>query len=202
MCIGQPDRLNSLTLLHTPTWFSDAFIALFGYTCYILTQCGIYFSTFLFIQATITLIVKLYKTISIKYNLKQNITIISSKAHGFFNILRAEIVNDLNDTHHHKPKLALKISKSSPMPHLNDNPLDDFSNSDDQTNHNTTPTGITTPPTFYTTRRRNFNKMARFKLLPKRKQDYSLDNTPANNDNDSPVKVYSETKFPFSPPSF
>ena len=67
---GLHDKLLNLTPLFTPTWFSDAFIALFGYPCYILTQCGIYFSTFLFVQATVTLIVKLYKTISIKYNLK------------------------------------------------------------------------------------------------------------------------------------
>ena len=68
--IGLHDKLLNSTHLFTPTWFSDAFIALFGYPCYILTQCGIYFSTFLFEQATLTLIVKLYETISIKYNLK------------------------------------------------------------------------------------------------------------------------------------
>ena len=82
--IGLHDKLLNLTPLFTPTWFSDAFIALFGYPCYILTQCGIYFSTFLFVQATLTLIVKLYKTISIKYNLKYNITLFSSIAHSFF----------------------------------------------------------------------------------------------------------------------
>ena len=64
--IGLHDKLLNLSPLFTPTWFSDAFIALFGYPCYILTQCGIYFSTFLFVQATLTLIVKLYKTISNK----------------------------------------------------------------------------------------------------------------------------------------
>ena len=64
--IGLHDKLINLTPLFTPTWFSDAFIALFGYPCYIFTQCGIYFSSFLFVQATITLIVKRYKTISIK----------------------------------------------------------------------------------------------------------------------------------------
>ena len=69
--IGLHDKFLNLTPLFTPTWFSDAFIALFGYPCYILTQCGIYFSTFLFVQATLTLIVKLYKTISIKYSLKK-----------------------------------------------------------------------------------------------------------------------------------
>ena len=120
------------------------------------------------------------------------------------------------------------------MTHVIDNPPDDFSNSDDQTNHITTPTGITSPPPFYTIRPNKFNKMARFKLLPKRKQtlhceiiyktstlhsstvqnptlpnhsnfkttpnDYFLDNTSANNDNDSPVKVYSKTNYLFPQP--
>ena len=58
--IGLHDKLLNLTPLFTPTRFSDAFIALFGYPCYILTQCGEYFYTFLFVQATLTLIVKLY----------------------------------------------------------------------------------------------------------------------------------------------
>ena len=96
-------RLINLITLFTPTWFSDAFFALFGSPCYIVAQFAISFSTFLFIQATITLNIKLYKTISIKFNLKENITIFSSIAHGFFNILTAEMVNDLNDTHHHNP---------------------------------------------------------------------------------------------------
>ena len=96
--IGLHDKLLNLTPLFTPTWFSDAFIALFGYPCYILTQCGIYFSTFLFTQATITLIIKLYKTLSIKNQLKHNITLFSSIARGFFNILTPEMANDLNDT--------------------------------------------------------------------------------------------------------
>ena len=81
--IGLHDKLINLTPLFTPTWFSDAFIALFGYPCYILTQCGRCFSTFLLVQATRTLIVKLYKTISIKYNIENNITLFSSIAHGF-----------------------------------------------------------------------------------------------------------------------
>ena len=41
-------------------------------------------------QATITLLVKLYNTISIKYNLKQNITLFSSIAHGFLMFLLQE----------------------------------------------------------------------------------------------------------------
>ena len=89
--IGLHDKLLNLTPLFTPTWFSDAFIALFGYPCYILTQCGIYFSTFLFVQATLTLIVKLYKTISIEFILKNKITLFSSKARGFLMFLQHEL---------------------------------------------------------------------------------------------------------------
>ena len=157
-----------MTPLFTPTWFSDAFIALFGYPCYILTQCGIYFSPFLFIKAIITLIIKLYKTISIKYNLQQNITIFSSLAHGLFNIPTAEMVNDLNDNHPNRPKLIIKGSKSSPLTHVIEKPLDDLSNSDDQTDRSTNPTGITSPPPIYTKRPNRLNKIARLKLFPKK----------------------------------
>ena len=152
---GLHDKLINLTPLFTPTWFSDAFIAFFGYPCYILTQCGIYFSTFLFIQATITLIIKLYKTISIKYNLKHNITLLISTAHGFFIILTAEMVNDLDETQNRKPKNTLLKSKS----------LDNFS--DTSTNLINHSTGITSPPFFYT-KRPNKLQMSKFKLFPKR----------------------------------
>ena len=84
--------------------FRCFYCTVFVYPCYILTQCGIYFSTFLFIQATLTLLVKLNKTISIKYNLKNNITLFSSIAHGFFNIFTAHMVNDLHDIQNKKLK--------------------------------------------------------------------------------------------------
>ena len=119
-------------------------IAFFGYPCYSLTQCGIYFSTFLFVHATLTLIVKLYKTFSIEYNLKQNITIFSSIAHGFFNILTSQMVNDLKDIHQQQPTLPLKTSKS----------LDNFP--DNSTNSINNHTGITSPPPFYTKRPNKF----------------------------------------------
>ena len=153
--IGLHDELINLTPVFTPTWFSDAFITFFGYPCYILTQCGIYFSTFLFVQATITLVIKLYETISIKDHLKHNNTLISSIAHGFFNILTAEMVNDLNDTQNRKPKNTLLKSKS----------LDH--SSDTSTTLINSSTGITSPPPFYT-KRHNKLQMPKFKLFPKR----------------------------------
>ena len=93
--IGLHDKLLNLTPLFTQSWFADEIITLFGYPCYILTQCGIYFSTFLFIQAFVTLPIKVFKTISIKINLEQNITFFSSIAHGFSNILTPDMINDL-----------------------------------------------------------------------------------------------------------
>ena len=160
--IGLHDKLINLTPLCTPTWFPDTFIARFGYPCCILTQCGIYFSTFLFVQATLTPIIKLYKTISIKHNLKQKITLFYLIAHGFFYILTAEMVNDLNQTHRKKPKLALAISKS----------LDKFSDtsnpfSDNQTPSINTTSGMTSPPPLYTKRPTKF-LLTKIKLLPKR----------------------------------
>ena len=171
---------------------------------------------------------KLYKTISFKYNLKQNITIFSSIAHGFFNILTAQMVNDLRDTHHQKPALPLKTSKSS------DNSLDNSTISIN--NH----TGITSPPPFYT-KRPNTLHMTRSKLFPERRHflqskinhrtsplpasqeqhptlpnylttsdTHSNDNLTPPTDNllnntfvtDTPIKIYSKTTYHFPPPSF
>ena len=60
------DHLLNLLPLFNPNWFSQAFINLFGYPCYILTQCGIYSSTFLFIRESLTFLLRFYRTISTK----------------------------------------------------------------------------------------------------------------------------------------
>ena len=56
--IGLHDHLLNLLPLFNPNWFSNAFISLFGYPRYILTQCGIYFSTFLFIREVLTFLLR------------------------------------------------------------------------------------------------------------------------------------------------
>ena len=181
-----------------------------------------YFSTFISVQATLTLFVKLYKTISIKYNLKDNITLFSSIAHVFFNIRTAQMVNDLHDTQNKKPK----------------NTLDHFSDtSTTLINHST---GITSPPPFYT-KRPNKLQIPKCKLFPKRHHfshtkttlqtstlpfspdqhpslpHYSnnhshpndnlvtphdtLTNTPVTSNKDTPIKIYSRVNYPFPPPS-
>ena len=140
------------------------------------------------------------------------------------------MVNDLRDTHHQKPALPLKASKSL------DNSLDNSTNSIN--NH----TGITSSSPFYT-KSPNKLHMTQFKLFPKRRQflqskinhrpsplpasqeqhptlhnylttsntqhdnltpptDNLLNNTLVNPDTDTPIKIYSKTNYPFPPPSF
>ena len=74
------------------------------------------------------------------------------------------MVNDLTDTHHKKPKLALQTSKS--LDNFSDK-LDNFP--DNQTISINIPTGITSPPPFYTKRQKKL-RMTRFKLFPIRQQ--------------------------------
>ena len=96
--IGVHDHLLNLLPFFNPDRFSQAFINFFGYPCYVLTQCGIYFSTFLFIREILTFLLNFYRTISIKNILQSNISILSSIAHGFFNIVTSEMITDLNNT--------------------------------------------------------------------------------------------------------
>ena len=75
---GLHHHLLILSPLFYPDGISQAFIIYFGYPCYILTQCGISFSTFLFLRDVLTFLLKFYRAISIKYNLQSNISISSS----------------------------------------------------------------------------------------------------------------------------
>ena len=81
------------------------------------------------------------------------ITLFSSIAHDFFNVLTAQKINDLNDTQNKKPKNTLFKSKS----------LDNFTDTSTHLiNHST---GITSPPLFYT-KRSNKLHIPKFKLFP------------------------------------
>ena len=96
----------------------------------------------------LALIVKLYETISIKYNLKQNITIFNSIAHGFLNILTADMINDIKSV---RSKTSSKSSHQ--LSTITENPLDGSSfKPNDTTGISSNPTGITSPPPFYTKR--------------------------------------------------
>ena len=140
------------------------------------------------------------------------------------------MVNDRRDTHHQKPTLPLKTSKSlANFPDISTNSIN---------NH----TGITSAPLFYT-KRPNKLHMTLFKLFPKKRlflqykinhktstlpasqeqhptlpnhsttntthydtlttpTDNLLNNTLVNPDTDTPIKMYSKTNYHFPPPSF
>ena len=110
--------------------------------------------------------VKFYKTISIKYNLKQNIaTLLNSIAHGFPNILTADMIHDLKNV---RSKSSSKSSRQ--MSNITDNPVEESSyNPNDTTGISSDSTGITSSPPFYTKSPNRISKMTRFKFLPKRK---------------------------------
>ena len=175
----------------------------------------------------LTLIVKLYKTISIKYNLKQNITLLNSIAHGFLKILTAHMLHDL------KNNRSKSSSKSShQMSNITDNPVDESSyNPNDTTGISSNSTGITSPTPFFTKRPNRISKMTRI-FLPKRKEysnqtphivhsksntqsslphyspvttnpnDYTLTTSPVDCEMDTPVRIYLKTNYSFPPLSF
>ena len=167
----------------------------------------------------LALIVKLYKTITIKYNLKQNITILNSIARGFLNILTADMINDIKSVRSKTfPKSSNQLST------ITENPLDESSfNPNVTTGISSNPTGVTSLPLFNTKRSNRISKMTRLKFLPKRKQhsnytphdtqsksnthssfpyyssvttdpnDYPLNTSLVDCEMDTPVRIYSKT---------
>ena len=51
-----------------------------------------------YIREVLPFLLRFYRTISIKYNLQSNISILTLIAHGFFNIVTSEMVTDLHNT--------------------------------------------------------------------------------------------------------
>ena len=92
-------------------WFVDEFIKVFGYPAYILTQCGILFSTFLFLHTIFSFLLSCFKTFKVKKLLHNNITIIAALAHGFFGIVSSSLINNPNTQS--SPKRYLKAPPNS-----------------------------------------------------------------------------------------
>ena len=101
-------------------------------------------------QTILTLLIKLCKTILVKYNLKQNIIFLVS-SHDFFINITADMIHDLKDSHTQRPLPPIKCSHQ--LSTIFKNTLDDPSdNSLDPTNTSTKPSRIHSPPPFYTKR--------------------------------------------------
>ena len=82
--IGLHDYMLNLAPFFSPDWFTDAFINLFGYPCYILTQCAIYFSTALFLQFAFNTLISIYRSFTVRNLLKKQIAVVSALGFGFF----------------------------------------------------------------------------------------------------------------------
>ena len=166
LCIALQDKLLNLPPLFTSTWLSDAFITLFGYLCYILTQCGIYIYISFLTNYHDTY--KIFKLISIKHNLKQIITLLRSIAHGFFKIITAEMVIDLKDS-----QRTLPPNKSSyQLSTIIENPSDDSSdNSDDPIKTSNNSSRCISPTLFFTTSKTT-SKHDKIQFIPKTKKPF------------------------------
>ena len=91
-----------MLLCLTLTGFSDAFFAYFGFPCYILTQCGIYFLLFCLCNMFLHSHWTFNKSSSIKFRLQENLTILGSIVHGIFIEATSRTVTDLNDAEREK----------------------------------------------------------------------------------------------------
>ena len=94
--IGLHDKLLSLTPLFTPEWFSDT---LFKFWISVLSFNSMWnlFSTFMFLHTVISFLIKALKSVTIKYNLKNNISIVAFLTHGFCDVVTSEMITDLNN---------------------------------------------------------------------------------------------------------
>ena len=94
--IGLYDYMLNLNPFFCFYWFTDAFIKLFGYPCYILTQCGIYFCTALFLQFAFNTLLSIYRSFSVKNLLKKQISVISAPGFGFFATITQTMMTAMN----------------------------------------------------------------------------------------------------------
>ena len=117
----------NLTPFFSPDWFTDAFIKLFGYPCYILTQCGIYFSTALFLQFAFNTLFSIYRSFTVRNLLKKQISVITALGFGFFGTITQTMMtamikssnstSDPNDSDSlHSPLAKTHTLSSSPKP--------------------------------------------------------------------------------------
>ena len=100
--IGLHDYMLNLTSFFAPDWFTDAFIKLFGYRCYILTQYGIYFPTGLFLQFAFNTLNSIYRSFTVRNLLKKRISVISALGFGFFGTITLTLMTAMiksSDSH-------------------------------------------------------------------------------------------------------
>ena len=125
--IGLHDYMLNLTPFFSPDWFTDAFIKLFGYPCYILTQFGIYFSTTLFLQFAFNTLFSIYRSFTVRNLLKKQISVITALGFGFVGTITKTMMTAMIKSTHstanfddsdspHSPLAKNNTTSSSPKP--------------------------------------------------------------------------------------
>ena len=113
--IGLHDYMLNLTPFFSPDWFTDAFIKLFGYPCYILTQCGIYFSTALFLQFAFSTLFSIYRSFTVRNLLKKQISVITALGFGFFGTITKTMMTAMIKSTHSSSDFDDSDSPHSPL---------------------------------------------------------------------------------------
>ena len=110
--IGLHDYMLNLTPFFSPDWLTDAFIKLFGYPCYILTQCGIYFSTALFLQFAFNTLFSIYRSFTVRNLL---ISVITALGFGFFGTITKTMMTAMIKSTHSSSDSDDSDSPHSPL---------------------------------------------------------------------------------------
>ena len=100
----------NLTPFFSPEWFTDDFIKGFGDSCYILTQCGIYFSTAPFLQFAFNTLLSIYCSFPVKNLLQKQISLLSALGYGFFGTITQTMMTAMikpSDSHSDSKDLIL-----------------------------------------------------------------------------------------------
>ena len=113
--IGLHDYMLNLTPFFSPDWFTNAFIKLFGYPCYILTQCGIYFSTALFLQFAFNTLFRIYRSFTVRNLLKKQISVITALGFGFFGTITKTLMTAMIKSTHSSSDSDNSDSPHSPL---------------------------------------------------------------------------------------
>ena len=116
--VGLHNHLSNIYPHFAPEWFADAFIAFFYFHCYILSQFGFHFSTFLFLQNVITFLLKFCMSITIKFRLQENTYLLSSIAIGEKNKTPSKLVLALDNVEVEKPQRKCLQRLEDPKEHL------------------------------------------------------------------------------------
>ena len=117
--IGLHDYMLNLTPFFSPDWFTNAFIKLFGYPCYILTQCGIYFSTALFLQFAFNALFSIYRSFTVRNLLKKQISVITALGFGFFGTITKTMMTAVIKSTHSSSDSDDSDSPHSPLANNN-----------------------------------------------------------------------------------